>query len=51
MNGLILQYIIFVLQGMIMLSFSSNGAAQKEDIKEELKKLVNYLFRKNEINI
>lgn len=39
--------IIYALQGMIMLSFSSNGSAQKEDVKEELKKLVNYLFRKN----
>lgn len=43
--------IIYALQGMIMLSFSSNGAAQKEDIKDELKKLVNYLFRKNKRNI
>lgn len=39
--------IIYALQGMIMLSFSSNGAAQKEDIKDELIKLVNYLFKKN----
>lgn len=43
--------IIYALQGMIMLSFSSNGAAQKEDIKDELKKLVNYLFRMNTKNI
>lgn len=39
--------IIYALQGMIMLSFSSNGATQKEDIKDELIKLVNYLFKKN----
>jgi AcrR family transcriptional regulator len=42
--------IIYALQGMIMLSFSSNGATQKEDIKEELIKLVNYLFNKNKRN-
>jgi len=42
--------IIYALQGMIMLSFSSNGAAQKEDIKDELIKLVNYLFNKNKRN-
>ncbi len=28
-----------------MLSFSSNGANTKEDIKDELIKLVNYLLR------
>lgn len=38
--------IIYALQGMIMLSFSSNGATKKEDIKDELVKLVNYLFKK-----
>lgn len=38
--------IIYALQGMILLSFSANGAAKKEDIKAELVKLVNYLFRK-----
>ena len=43
--------IIYSLQGMIMLSFSSNGTTKKEDIKEELVKLVNYLFRKNKGNI
>lgn len=43
--------VVYALQGMIMLSFSSNRAAQKEDIKDELKKLVNYLFRKNERSI
>lgn len=39
--------IIYTLQGRIMLSFSSNGTTKKEDIKNELKKLVNYLFKKN----
>ena len=39
--------IIYALQGMIMLSFSSNGATQKEDVKNELIELVNYLFNKN----
>jgi len=39
--------IIYALQGMIMLSFSSNGANSKEDIKDELIKLVNYLLRNN----
>lgn len=39
--------IIYALQGMIMLSFSSNGAAKQEDIKEELKKLIYYLLKKN----
>jgi AcrR family transcriptional regulator len=43
--------IIYALQGMIMLSFSSNGATKKEDIKDELVKLVNYLFKKNTENI
>lgn len=43
--------IIYALQGMIMLSFSSNGATKKEDIKDELIKLVNYLFKKNKRNI
>lgn len=42
--------IIYALQGMIMLSFSSNGSTQKEDIKDELIKLVNYLFNKNKRN-
>lgn len=42
--------IIYALQGMIMLSFSSNGSTQKEDIKEELIKLVNYLLNKNKKN-
>lgn len=43
--------IIYALHGMIMLSFSSNGAAKQEDIKEELIKLVSYLFKKNKGNI
>jgi AcrR family transcriptional regulator len=42
--------IIYALHGMIMLSFSSNGATKKEDIKDELIKLVNYLFNKNKRN-
>ncbi len=42
--------IIYALQGMIMLSFSSNGATKKEDIKDELIKIVNYLFNKNKRN-
>lgn len=40
--------IIYALQGMIMLSFSSNGATQKEHIKDELVKLTNYLFHKKQ---
>ena len=43
--------IIYALQGMILLSFSSNGLTKKEDIKDELEKLVNYLFKKNKENI
>lgn len=39
--------IIYALQGMIMLSFSSNGTAKQEEIKEELTKLTNYLLKKN----
>ena len=39
--------IIYTMQGMLVLSFSSNGTTKKEEIKAELKKLVNYLFRKN----
>ncbi|MGB7604118.1 MAG: TetR/AcrR family transcriptional regulator [Lutisporaceae bacterium] len=39
--------IIYTLQGMIMLSFSSKGSTKQEDIKKELVKLINYLFRKN----
>lgn len=42
--------IIYALQGMIMLSFSSNGDTKKEDIKDELVQLVNYLFNKNKRN-
>lgn len=37
--------IIYSLQGMIMLSFSSNGFTKNEDLKEDLVKLVNYLFK------
>jgi AcrR family transcriptional regulator len=43
--------IIYSLQGMIMLSFSSNGSTKQEDIKEELVKLINYLFKKSKGNI
>jgi AcrR family transcriptional regulator len=43
--------IIYALQGMIMLSFSSNGVAKQADIKNELVKLVNYLFKQNKGNI
>jgi AcrR family transcriptional regulator len=39
--------IIYALQGMIMLSFSSNGNTGQEDIKAELAKLVNFLFKTN----
>lgn len=39
--------IIYALQGMIMLSFSSNGTTKKEDIKDDLAKLVNHLFKLN----
>ena len=43
--------IIYALQGMIMLSFSSNVTTKQEDIKDELVKLINYLFKKNKGNI
>lgn len=43
--------IIYSLQGMIMLSFSSNGSAKQEVLKKELVKLVSYLFKKNNENI
>jgi len=39
--------IIYALQGMIMLSFSSNGSIKQEDIKDELVKFINYLLKKN----
>ncbi|MGE4271249.1 MAG: TetR/AcrR family transcriptional regulator [Desulfitobacterium sp.] len=42
--------IIYALQGMIMLSFSSNGSSNLEDIKGELVKLINYLFKKDKGN-
>lgn len=45
--GVVAKTFIYTLQGMIMLSFSSNGTTKKEDIKDELKKLVNYLFKNN----
>lgn len=42
--------IIYALQGMIMLSFSSNGATKKENIKDELAELMNYILNKNKRN-
>lgn len=42
--------IIYALQGMIMLSFSSNGALELENIKEELSKIIRYLL-KNKKNL
>jgi AcrR family transcriptional regulator len=41
--------IIFAIQGMIMLSFSSNGTMKKENIKEELTNLVHYLIPKRNL--
>jgi len=43
--------IIYALQGMIMLSFSSNGTAKQDDINKELAKLINFLFKKNKDNL
>jgi AcrR family transcriptional regulator len=43
--------IIYALQGRIMLSLSSNGTTNKEEIKIELVKIINYLFKKNKGNI
>lgn len=45
--NIVAKTVIYALQGMIMLSFSSNGAAQAEDIRDELRKLVNFLFKLN----
>ncbi len=39
--------IIYALQGMIMLSFSSNGTTNQDDIKAELTRIVSYLFNHN----
>lgn len=39
--------IIFSIQGMIMMSFSSNGLRKQDSINDELTKLVNYLFSNN----
>lgn len=44
---IIAKTIIYSLQGMIMLSFSSNGSTKQEEIKEELVKLINYIFKKS----
>jgi AcrR family transcriptional regulator len=38
--------IIYSLQGMIMLSFSSNGSMSKKDIENELVQLIHYLLKK-----
>lgn len=43
--------IIYALQGMIMLSFSSNGSTKQEDLKMELVKLINYLLKIKKGNI
>lgn len=37
--------IIYAMQGMIMLSFSSGGTSTKKEIKNELERLIKYLFR------
>ncbi|MBE0451335.1 MAG: TetR/AcrR family transcriptional regulator [Clostridia bacterium] len=37
--------IIYAMQGMIMLSFSSGGSSTKKEIKNELERLIKYLFR------
>lgn len=42
---------IYALQGMIMLSFSSNGTSNQDDIRAELLRILNYLFNKNDITI
>lgn len=39
--------IIYALQGMILLRISSNGSQNREDVKDELVKLVDYLFARN----
>lgn len=44
---IITKTIIYSLQGMIMLSFSSNGITKEDDIKDELAKLIYYLFEIN----
>ena len=43
--------IIYSIQGMIMLSLSSNGSAKQKDIKNELIKLINYLLKKSKDTI
>lgn len=42
--------IIYSLQGMILLNISSNSSAQEEDTREEIRRLVYFLLRKNERN-
>jgi AcrR family transcriptional regulator len=37
--------IIYAMQGMIMLSFSSGGSSTKKEIKNELERLIKYLFK------
>lgn len=39
--------IIYTLQGMILLSLSSNDVKKKENIQHELAELVNYIFKIN----
>lgn len=43
----VVKTIIYALQGMIMLSFSSNGTAKQDDINEELANILNFLLKKN----
>lgn len=43
---IIVKTIIYSLQGMIMLSFSSNGSMSKKDIENELVQLVHYILKK-----
>lgn len=40
--------IIYALQGMIMLRFSSNGSRMREEVRKEIIKLIDYLLRKSE---
>jgi|GEM_PF-673051 AcrR family transcriptional regulator len=44
---IIAKTIIYSLQGMIMLSFSSSGITKEDNIKDELVKLIYYLFEIN----
>jgi AcrR family transcriptional regulator len=42
--------LIYALQGMILLSLSSNGSLNKEDVKNKLAKLVHYLIKNQKID-